>query len=235
MARERVLLVDDEPGVRATLSEILRQQGFDVVIAATVSEGLEAMSSGKFHALISDLNIGEPGDGFTLVSAMRRTQPNAVTIIITGYPAFDSALEAIRRQVDGYLIKPTKVPELVNLLRNKLGGEPGKHVPLPHKRLSEVLAEHNEHALNEWSDRIRSSPPWANLSLPELQDGLRVLVSELSWRVEHPALPIRAESIESARRHGQLRKSQGFKIPEVLSETRVLRQVILNVIHTNLM
>jgi len=51
---------------------------------------------------------------------MRRTQPNCVTLILTGYPGFDSALKALRNQVDDYLIKPADIPALVNLIGAKL-------------------------------------------------------------------------------------------------------------------
>lgn len=235
MQRERVLLVDDEPGVRATLSEILRLQGFDVTVAGTVSEGLDAISGENFNALISDLNIGEPGDGFTLVSAMRRTQPEAITIIITGYPAFDSALEAIRSQVDGYLIKPTKVPELLKLLRKELEASHGRHSRLPHKSLSEVLTEHVEEVIKDWMETMRSRSEWQGLTNQELRDHLPMLIRELSWRIENPKEPIRFPSLEAAANHGRLRRAQGFSIPQVLHETRILRQVILSLIHVQLL
>lgn len=116
----KILFVDDEPGIRLTLPAILEGAGFQVVVAATVPEALSIIGTQKFDVLISDLNIGNPGDGFTVVSAMRRTQPDAVTFILTGYPAFETALEAIRQQVDDYLVKPADVEELVNNIRAKL-------------------------------------------------------------------------------------------------------------------
>jgi YesN/AraC family two-component response regulator len=51
---------------------------------------------------------------------MRRTQPKCVTLILTGYPGFETALEALRNQVDDYLIKPADIPTLVNLIEKKL-------------------------------------------------------------------------------------------------------------------
>ena len=116
----RVLFVDDEAGIRATLPAILEQHGFAVTVAATVSEALSAIHSQQFEVLIADLNIGEPSDGFTVVSAMRRTQPSCVNLILTGYPAFESALQAIRSQVDDYLLKPADVGELVESIKDKL-------------------------------------------------------------------------------------------------------------------
>jgi CheY-like chemotaxis protein len=85
----RLLFADDEPSIRVTLSAILKQRGFEVTVAATVPEALNLIAGQKFEVLISDLNIGEPGDGFTVVSAMRRTQPEAATFILTDIRRLD--------------------------------------------------------------------------------------------------------------------------------------------------
>ena len=116
----RVLFVDDEPGIRITMPEILRQHGFSVTAVGNVNEALDEITSAQFDVLISDLNFDHPADGFIVVSAMRRTQPNCVTLILTGHPGFDSALKALRNQVDDYLIKPADIPALVNLIGAKL-------------------------------------------------------------------------------------------------------------------
>jgi DNA-binding response OmpR family regulator len=71
----RILFVDDEPVLRITFPSVLKKHGFDVTAAANVADALREISNREFDVLISDLNIGEPGDGFTVVSAMRRTQP----------------------------------------------------------------------------------------------------------------------------------------------------------------
>ena len=116
----RVLFVDDEASIRVTMPEILKQHGFSVAAVGTVADALAEITSAQFDVLISDLNMGHPGDGFTVVSAMRRTQPNCVTLILTGFPRLDTELEAIRSQVDGYLTKPAQIPTLVSLIQEKL-------------------------------------------------------------------------------------------------------------------
>src|SRR5690349_1676429 len=67
---KEVLFVDDEPAIRATLPVILRRYGYKVTVAATVAEALEAIRKQRFDILISDLNIGHRGDGYTVVQAM---------------------------------------------------------------------------------------------------------------------------------------------------------------------
>jgi len=80
MESVRVLFVDDEPGIRLTMPQTLEQHGFSVTAVGTVNEALAEIMSAQFDVLLSDLNIGQPSDGFTVVSAMRRTQPECVTL-----------------------------------------------------------------------------------------------------------------------------------------------------------
>jgi two-component system nitrogen regulation response regulator GlnG len=114
------LFVDDEPGICLLMSEILQRHGFSVRAVGTVADALAEITSSQFDVLLSDLNIGQPGDGLTVVSAMRSMQPNCVTLILTGFPRLDTELEAIRSQVDGYLIKPAQIPTLMSLIQEKL-------------------------------------------------------------------------------------------------------------------
>src|SRR5258705_2883352 len=125
----RILFVDDEAGIRNTLKPILEQHGFEVTAASTVPEALEHMNHATFDVLLSDLNIGQPGDGFTVVSAMRRVQPEAATFILTGYPDFDTALQALRDQVDDYLTKPADIKYLIEPIKQKLAS-PRPQLPL---------------------------------------------------------------------------------------------------------
>ena len=120
MESVRVLFVDDEPGIRITMPHILRRHGLRVRAVGTVNQALAEIASAKFNVLISDLNIGHPTGGLIVVNAMRRAQPNCVTLILTGFPRCDAELEAIRNQVDGYLTKPAQISILLKLIQEKL-------------------------------------------------------------------------------------------------------------------
>lgn len=118
--RKRILFVDDEPSIRLTLPSVLEQHGFEVKAAASVAEALTEITASRFDVLLSDLNVAEAGDGFRVVRAMRERQPGCVTVILTGYPAFESALEAIHCHVDDYVVKPVDVDTLVTTIRDRL-------------------------------------------------------------------------------------------------------------------
>ena len=118
--------MDDEEGIRETLPVLLRQRGFDVRVAANVPEALSEMRTHDFDVLLSDLNIGKDGDGFAVIRAMRKAHPNCVTILLTGYPAFESALQAIHDEVDDYFVKPAELDSLVSTIEGKLGARQGR-------------------------------------------------------------------------------------------------------------
>ncbi|HYL14676.1 MAG TPA: response regulator [Terriglobales bacterium] len=128
-ARRRLLFVDDEESIRLTLPPVLQQKGFDVRVAASVSEALVEINSYPFDVLITDLNIGVQGDGFLVISAMRHLQPQCVNLILTGYPALETALQALRTQVDDYLVKPADVEAMIGTINDKLRARGGEVVP----------------------------------------------------------------------------------------------------------
>ena len=119
--RTRILFVDDEPNIRLTLPPVLEQHGFEVKAAGSVAEAVEQIKASRFDVLISDLNVEESGDGFRVVSAMREKQPHCIALILTGYPGFESAVDALRLRVDDYVVKPVDVETLINSLHERLG------------------------------------------------------------------------------------------------------------------
>jgi DNA-binding NtrC family response regulator len=117
---KRLLFVDDERAIRETLAVILRRYGFQVALAATVSEALEHIAMHEFDLLLCDLNIEREDDGFDVIRAMRKANPNCVVIVLTGYPAIETAVAGIHMGIDDYLTKPANADLLVAALAEKL-------------------------------------------------------------------------------------------------------------------
>ena len=118
--RNRMLFVDDEPSIRLTLPPILEESGFEIRVADSVQSALKEISSYNFDVLLSDLNIGEPRDGFLVVKAARAANPRCVAILLTGYPDLDSEKESIKKEIDGYLVKPADIENLLKTIEQKL-------------------------------------------------------------------------------------------------------------------
>jgi DNA-binding response OmpR family regulator len=119
-AGKRLLFVDDERGIRETLSIILLRYGFTVALAATVNQALEQIRNQEFDLLLCDLNIERERDGYEVIRAMRETNPQCLTIILTGFPEEESAEEGIRLGIDDYIAKPANADVLVAMLAEKL-------------------------------------------------------------------------------------------------------------------
>src|ERR1700729_3622008 len=117
----RILIVDDNEIVRESLKEVLELSEFCVTTAKNVSEAIHLIDTEPLDVLLSDLHMPGAGDGFTVISTMRHKQPNAITLLLTGYPALEDAMDAIRLQADEILLKPMPIPELIALIREKLG------------------------------------------------------------------------------------------------------------------
>jgi DNA-binding NtrC family response regulator len=116
----RVLLVDDDDAVRTMMNVTLERKGFDVVVAASVTEALRRITTESFDVLITDLHMPDPGDGFTVVTAMRHSQPDALTLLVSGYPDVQCAMAAILLEADEIIVKPFDVGRLGELVRDKM-------------------------------------------------------------------------------------------------------------------
>jgi YesN/AraC family two-component response regulator len=186
--------------------------------------------------LLADLNIGECGDGFTLISAMRRVQPQAVTLILTGYPDFDTALQAIRNQVDDYLTKPTEIKHLVATIKEK-SANPRRVAPLQVKRVSAVLRESADEIVDEWLRETNKNPTLSSLQLSQKQrlDHIRVMIEELARRIDAGPNIIGDNDKKGATRHGQERYEQGYTVRRIVIEARLLHGVISRVLHKHLL
>lgn len=228
--------MDDEASIRMTLPRILEGQGFEVDVAATVSEALSYIQAKRYDVLLSDLNIGEPGDGFTLVSAMRRVQPHAATLIITGFPAFETALQAIRAQVDDYVVKPAAIPDLIASLQRSVTG-PRRHVPVAVKRASVILQERLPALLDAWLHMVKkhsmlSPKPLSDEQwLDHLPAVLPLMFAQLDDYAEQPD----EQTTGMARAHGRQRAQHGFEVAHIQVEGRLLRQATYQILQQHLL
>jgi DNA-binding NtrC family response regulator len=119
-AAHKILLVDDDHAVREMMNATLERKGFQVVAVATVTEALKLITTESFDALITDLHMPHAGDGFTLITAMRDSQPHALTMLVSGYPDVQSAMAAILLEADEIMVKPFEAGKLVETVREKL-------------------------------------------------------------------------------------------------------------------
>jgi len=114
-----ILVVDDEEITRAFVSDVLRDQKYEVALASSGEEGLRLLSLTPFDLVLVDLFL--PGmDGMSMIRQARADGVESPFIIITGYGSVESAIEALHEGVADYVLKPLKVNELLMVVERAL-------------------------------------------------------------------------------------------------------------------
>jgi two-component system response regulator PilR (NtrC family) len=109
---EAILIADDEPGVRESIAEVLRDAGHVVETAPDGSAALAALEQHDFAIVITDLRM--PGaDGLTVLRRTREIAPQAVVLVMTAHGSVDTAVEALRAGASDYILKPVLFDDLL--------------------------------------------------------------------------------------------------------------------------
>jgi DNA-binding response OmpR family regulator len=231
----KLLLVDDNDGLRASLALVLKHNGFDVTTGANVNEALGLINTQTFDVLLSDLHMPEAGDGLTVVSAMRHSNPAAVTLIFSAYPAMKQATAAILLQADEIMVKPLAVEILVKTIKDRLalGAHPAPAV----ESVADILERQAELTIDEWLlkvdvERHLFSVPLSNR---DRSSHLPALFRDLVSRLRNP-LPLGTRALVSAtaHAHGLLRRKQGYSAAMLVEESRMLQVSIFQTLQNNL-
>jgi len=114
-----ILVVDDEPGVRSSISGVLKDEGFDVDTAETGEECLERANSAAYDVVVLDIWL--PGlDGLTTLQRLRERQIDSQVVIISGHGNIESAVRAIKMGAFDFIEKPLSLEKTVLVVRNAL-------------------------------------------------------------------------------------------------------------------
>jgi DNA-binding NtrC family response regulator len=116
----RVLLVDDEPMVLASLRETLRPEGHTLVMANSAKEALELAGQHTFAVIVSDQQMPEM-TGIELLREMKKLHPQAARILISALPSADAMIEAVNQAgIFRFILKPWHREELVQAVREAI-------------------------------------------------------------------------------------------------------------------
>src|SRR6187401_1910061 len=114
-----ILVVDDEPGVRSSISGVLRDEGFDVDTADTGETCLEKANGAAYDVIVLDIWL--PGlDGLTTLQRLRERQIDSQVVIISGHGNIESAVRAIKMGAYDFIEKPLSLEKTVLVIRNAL-------------------------------------------------------------------------------------------------------------------
>jgi signal transduction histidine kinase len=185
--RPRVLLIDDDADAARTVSSILRQERYEVVVAASAGEALTAVDKRSYDVVLLELNLAET-DGLALLAEIRHHAPTTCCIVLTGYATLESAVAALRRGAYDYVVKPCVIEDLKQTISQAID----------QRRLS-LLAAQRERQLQELNDQLEgrilartAELMQANQNLAEANAAKDRFLATLSHELRTPLTPLRA-------------------------------------------
>jgi signal transduction histidine kinase len=107
----RLLVLDDEVGVRDTLGAVLRREGYEVLTGGRLNEVATLLRDAPVDVVLLDLRVSD-ADGRDPLVELGALAPGALVIVLTGYATLESALRALHAGAYAYLVKPTDIEEL---------------------------------------------------------------------------------------------------------------------------
>jgi len=235
VARVRVLVVDDDKVVSTTLAKVLAINGFEVTLAEGVSDALKFIASEKFDVLVSDLHMPGPGDGLTVISAMRHLHPEVPTLLLSAFPAMEAAARAVLQQADEILVKPIGIPALVEVIQDSLKAGP-RH-PRKQESVADVLERLSGPITEAWLEQVELDPVLMAVEISyedrcaHLPQFFRDVARRL--RLKKEAGPKEGKS-KAAVEFGAIRKRQGYSCAMLVEESRKLQASIFDTLQNHL-
>lgn len=127
--RLRLLVVDDEPGIRSFLAWRLRARGLEVELAYDGQDALDKMQRQHFDLVITDITMPRV-EGFALLEAIKEKHPTSKVILMTGFSTVETAVSAMRLGAFDFLLKPFRLSAFLKTVdqalsedRQRRGGE----------------------------------------------------------------------------------------------------------------
>jgi two-component system response regulator FlrC len=158
MTARRILVVDDEPGMRAALAEVLARGAFEVELAATAEEALACLQHAPVDLLVTDLRL--PGlSGLALLRALRDGGNETATVVITAHGTVEDAVAAMKLGALDFLTKPFSPADVLHLATRAIAraaaGHAGSEPAAPRRPI--VTQDPEMRRLLEVADTIASS------------------------------------------------------------------------------
>ena len=113
--KARILVIDDDEGIRRVLSTVLEDTGHLVDTAKDGEDAIQRAATTTYDLALIDIRLPDM-DGTKLLTKMKDSTPKTVKIIITGYPTLQSAVQAVKKGADGYITKPVDMERLIETI-----------------------------------------------------------------------------------------------------------------------
>ena len=150
----RVLIVDDEPEIRETLSKFLVGEGYEIATAGTAREALAQTEQGQFDVVVADILLPEIS-GLELLERVRASAPAVKVLLITGEPGYATAAAAVRLGAFDYFAKPVTQSAIRRSVASAVRLKKVEDENRFYRERLEVLVEERTRQLADFSGRLR--------------------------------------------------------------------------------
>ncbi|MEP6635441.1 MAG: sigma-54 dependent transcriptional regulator [Acidobacteriota bacterium] len=132
MGRNRILIVDDEPGVRFGIRDFLELQGYEIDEAETCRDAQDLFRTSRPDVVIADYMLPD-GTALDLLPRLKEINPDTPLLILTAHGSIDLAVRAIKEGAEQFLTKPLELPALTMILKRLLENQRNRHKQLASK------------------------------------------------------------------------------------------------------
>lgn len=174
MKKQNILIIDDDPNIRKTLSDILRGKGYKPLAAKDGAEGLALLAKKAINLVLIDLGLPDM-PGLEILTSINSRHPSVQAIILTGQASLDSAIEATNKGAFSYLQKPYDMDQLMLHIRRALEKQEAQAAIIRHsgdlEKINAQLSRTNVALAREIAERKRAEEEQERLIL-ELREAL---------------------------------------------------------------
>ncbi len=212
---DKILLVEDDAGTRATLSAILEDAGYEVAGLGKGTEALEMIRSSPFSVIITDIRLPDV-DGLEILELAKEINPDVAVIMVTGYASVETAVNAVNEGAYAYFVKPINPDELKTTITNAL-----KHqrLSLENKRLVDDL---------QWSNKLMAE---ANEELKKATQAKSEFLAHMSHDLRTPLnVIIGFSQLMLDKVTGRINKEQRQCLNDILTSSERLLGLINDVL-----
>ncbi|MEA1911854.1 MAG: sigma-54 dependent transcriptional regulator, partial [Spirochaetota bacterium] len=197
----KILIIDDEPGIRTVLSDIIRDENHQVLTGGDGFEGLEILKKETVDLVILDVWLPNMG-GIDVLKEIKKEYPNIEVIMISGHANIDIAVKAVKLGAFDFLEKPLSLDKIINLIKNALKMEELKRENLNLKNsifMEDKMIGSSEQMKEIWTRIDQSAPTDAKILITgDNGTGKELIAREIhknSNRSEGPFIEVNCAAI----------------------------------------
>jgi DNA-binding NtrC family response regulator len=174
MEKQKILIIDDDPHIRKTLSDILKIKGYEIFTAPNGTEGADFLKRTSVNLMIIDLGLPDMS-GLEMLSKVKADNPFIEAIILTGNASLDSAIEATNKGAFSYLLKPYDMEQLLVHIKRAIEKQEAREMIAHHNKelvdMNTQLSESNRELAIEILERKKAEAEKEKL-IVELRESL---------------------------------------------------------------